>query len=120
MHMNIKAASFSCRYHGFQCRCIQEPIDCVPEDGYDVTMTCDNTEGAVDAECAYTKTIGTSFEEEVENNMGIDATIEAELRAQFYGVFGAALGVSHVTGYDWNQISTAAQSEVESFEVNKS
>jgi curli biogenesis system outer membrane secretion channel CsgG len=80
-------------------------------------MTCDNTGGIVDATCTYSKTIGTSFEDEVENSMGIDGTIEAEMKAQFFGIFGIQLGVSSTTGYNWNEISTAAQSEVESYEV---
>lgn len=42
-----------------QCRCEQDPVSCVPEDGYEVAMVCDNTGSTLEMDCSYTYTIGT-------------------------------------------------------------
>merc|ERR1711997_80559 len=50
-----------CYGHGprsIKCRCDQEPIICVPEDGYERVIQCDNTEGQTQLDCGYTKKIG--------------------------------------------------------------
>lgn len=38
-----------------KCRCDQEPIECVPEDGWETVIQCDNINGLTDFHCAYTK-----------------------------------------------------------------
>ena len=35
-------------FGSLKCRCQQEMIDCVPVDGYETILVCDNTDGIVD------------------------------------------------------------------------
>jgi hypothetical protein len=100
-----------CRYRGVQCRCIQDPVRCDPDDSFDVILSCDNINGISDATCTYSKTVGTSYSQEVEEGMMVHTSVEAELQLQFFNRFKTLLNVSHETGYDWNQVSTASQSE---------
>ncbi len=62
--------------------------------------------------------MGTTYSEEIEEGMTVDTSVEAELQFQFFGRFKTLLNVSHETGYDWNQISTASQNEAETIEVS--
>merc|ERR1719320_1528937 len=89
----------------WKCRCQQESIECDPEDGYDVVLICDNTMGLTTTTCSYSLTIGTQFSDSMSQGMSIDTTVEAELQAQFWGIFSGSLGVSETTGYDWTQTS---------------
>ena len=95
----------------WKCRCIQEPVQCQPEDRYEVVLVCDNTLGQVTTKCSYSQTVGTQFSESVEEGMSVDTTVEAEMAAQFFGMFSGGLGVSESTGYDWSSTSEAAKSE---------
>ena len=91
-----------------------------------MVLYCDNTDGLAEATCSYEKTIGTSYSSSISENMSIDRTIQAELTAQFFGLFSSSIGriiVSdtyhhHVvpgssvsTGYDWTQTSTETRHE---------
>jgi len=95
----------------YKCRCIQEPINCEPEDQYEVIISCDNLLGVTTAKCSYQHTIGTEFSESVSEGMSIDASIKAELELQFWEIFKANLGFSASTGYDWTHTSQATQNE---------
>jgi len=89
----------------FQCRCIQKPVTCVPEDRFVVVFSCDNTMGAFAKTCNYDGTIGTRYSDSLASDMRIDATIEEELTSQFFGLFSENLGFSLTTGYDWEHVS---------------
>jgi len=95
----------------FRCRCIQKRVDCEPEDAYEVVLWCDGRDAVVDTTCTYEKTVGTEFSMEVSEGMSIDKTIEAEMSAQFWGIFEARMGMSTTTGYDWGHVSTQTKSE---------
>ena len=95
----------------WKCRCVQEPVLCQPQDSYEVVLVCDNTQGVVTTKCTYAQTVGTVFSETVEEGMSVDTTVEAEMAAQFWGMFSGGLGVSQTTGYDWGRTSEAAKSE---------
>ena len=41
----------------------------------------------------------------------IDVSVEAELTAEFWGLFSSTLGTSVTTGYDWSHVSTETQSK---------
>jgi len=94
-----------------KCRCRQKKIDCEPSDGYEMVLYCDNTDGLAEATCSYEKTIGTSYSSSISENMSIDRTIQAELTAQFFGLFSSSIGASVSTGYDWTQTSTETRHE---------
>jgi len=49
--------------------------------------------------------------------MSIDETISEEMSEGFFGIFEAKIGVSVTTGYNWNEVSTEAQSETREFWV---
>ena len=95
----------------WKCRCVQEPVLCQPEDSYEVVLVCDNTQGLVTTKCSYSQTVGTQFSDSMEEGMSVDTTVEAEMAAQFWGMFSGGLGVSESTGYDWSRTSEAAKSE---------
>merc|ERR1719312_2051505 len=92
-------------------RCQQEPIECDPEDGFDVVLICDNTMGFTTTTCSYSLTIGTEFSDSLSEGMSIDTTVEAELQLQFWGLFSGGLGVSESTGYDWRHASDTTKSQ---------
>ena len=39
----------------YKCRCNMDPINCTPDDEYQVVVQCDNTESAEVTECNYIK-----------------------------------------------------------------
>ena len=39
------------------------------------------------------------------------------MHASFFDMFGADIGISETTGYDWTHVSTEAQSETNTFKV---
>merc|ERR1711915_1071441 len=61
--------------------------------------------------------IGTSWSTEMSEGMSIDETVSAEMSAGFFDIFETKLGVSVTTGYNWNEVSTEAQSETKEFSV---
>jgi len=93
----------------YKCRCIQQPVSCTPEDGWEVALYCDNTMGSVSTYCSYCKTIGTSYSSSLSASMSIDQTIEEELSAQFFDLFGSSIGISVTTGYNWEHVSSETQ-----------
>lgn len=99
------------------CRCEQQPLSCTPTDDYETVMTCDNSDGVVTAGCRYTKTIGTTFSEEVSESMSISASISVSMSASFFRRFSTTLETSVTTGYDWSEVSSSASSEEENYEV---
>lgn len=101
-----------------KCRCQQEPIICVPEDGWERIMQCDNSDGSTATTCKYKKTIGTTYSSEVQNSMSIDVTIEESLEASYFTLLSETLGISASTGYDWTLTSTETKSEEHSYEVD--
>merc|ERR1711884_603337 len=48
-HWGVSNGHMSNGPRSFKCRCIQEPINCQPDDGYDVVLVCDNLLGLADA-----------------------------------------------------------------------
>ena len=93
-------------------------IDCVPEDKYQVVMSCDATKATEDSECNYKKTVGTTFTQSYSTSMSVDVTVKYEMEAKFFDLFSEKLGVSISTGYDWSEVSSETVSEEEHFEIN--
>jgi len=104
-------------FSSFKCRCRQEPIICQPSDHYVTIMQCDNMDNDVEVTCSYTKTIGTTWTNDVTNSMSIDVTIKNAMSASFFEFFEAELGISGTTGYDWTHTSSEAKSDTEEFKV---
>ena len=113
---------------GWQCRCIQDPIQCEPEDGYEVDTTiqttkhlyhwhyqvilqCDNLDGQTTTKCSYSHTVGTEFSEEVSEGMSVDETVEYAMEASFWEIFKESMGVSISTGYDWGHVTSETRSD---------
>jgi len=101
-----------------KCRCEQDPITCVPEDGWERIMQCDNSDGSTITTCKYKKTIGTTYSTEVQNSMSIDLSIADSLEASYFTLFSETLSISASTGYDWTHTSSEAKSEEHSYEVD--
>ena len=95
----------------WKCRCVQEPVDCSPVDGWEVVLVCDNTLGLTSTTCSYSQTVGTQFSDSVSEGMSVDTTVKEEMSAQFWGLFSLGLGVSESTGYDWGHTSESTKSE---------
>ena len=64
-----------------------------------------------DTSCKYSKTIGTSYSSSISESMSVDSTVEASIKAEFFKLFSLTLGTSQTTGYKWESVSEAAQSE---------
>lgn len=92
-------------------------INCQPEDRFEVIFSCDNIGGQLDLDCTYTKTIGTSYSNEISDSMSIDTSIEVSLSASFWGLFESTLTTSVTTGYNWGSVSSETMSSQETFEV---
>ena len=72
---------------------------------------CDNTQGVAPTKCTYSHTIGTKFSDTLSEGMKVDITVEAELKAEFFDIFSADIGVSATTGYDWTHATDSTKSE---------
>ena len=94
---------------------------CTPKDKWVLIMECDNRNGAAEATCEYTKTVGTTFGTEKSkggsqsntNTQTSSFHAEVEVGAAGWGFsaavktsFGMELGTSSTTNVDWNSIST--------------
>merc|ERR1712038_667902 len=95
----------------FKCRCIQEPISCVPDDEYDVVLVCDNLLGQATTKCTYQQTIGTAFSESASQGMSVSGAVSNAIHAGLFRLFSEDLDISVTTGYDWTHVSEATQSE---------
>ncbi len=52
--------------------------------------------------------------------MSVDVTVSASMKASFWGIFEASLGVSATTGYDWTHATDVTMSEQVTVEVKAS
>merc|ERR1711860_44798 len=102
----------------YKCRCQQTPVTCIPTDGYEVVMWCDNTAGNASVSCSYEKSIGTSYSQSMSHSMSIDTSISTEMSVDFFRRFSATIGVSLSTGYNWESVSERTMSETETFIVS--
>jgi len=102
----------------YKCRCVQQPVTCVPEDGYTVVLTCDNTINTVSTFCSFFRSIGTAYEASMAESMNIDVTIAEEMTIQLFRLFSNTLGISVETGYNWEHTTSEVQSTVQSVEVD--
>merc|ERR1711872_263322 len=91
--------------------------DCVPSDDWETVASFDNSNSHLDSTFTYKYTIGTSWSHEMSEGMSIDATVSAEMSAAFWDIFEVKLGFSITTGYNWNEVSTEAKSEIQEFTV---
>lgn len=98
-------------FRSMECQCEQEPIDCDPSDEWNTVHSCDFSQSSTTGKCTYSKTIGTTWSNEVSESMSIDVTIESALSATFFRIFSTELSVSASTGYDWTRTSSQAKSE---------
>jgi len=95
----------------FLVDCRQQYPDCQPEDDWKTVTSLDNTQSDLPATFTYEYTIGTSWSHQMSDSMSISNSISAEVKAGFFDIFEASLGVSVTTGYNWSETSTAAKSE---------
>ncbi len=102
---------------GMMCRCQMRHFNCVPEDSFNVVLRCDATNAREDSECNYIKTVGTKYTQSFSESMSIDTTIKASMSANFFDIFGASIGVSVHTGYNWKETSTETMNDEEKFEI---
>lgn len=105
-------------FRSFHTECDMSYINCTPEDQFEVIFTCDAIGAVVDTECRYTKTIGTSFSEEISASMSIDTTIETSMSTSFFGLFESSIGISVSTGYNWGSVTTETTETQQTYEVS--
>jgi len=101
-------------FHSLRCRCDQEPIICEPTDSWQLIAECDNSGNPNRVKCPYKQTTGTKFDSTAQESMSIDPTIEEEMKARFFDMFGREVG--HTPIYDWTEISEQAKGEIQSFD----
>jgi len=95
--------------------CRQQYPDCQPEDSWKTVTSLDNTHSDLPATFTYKYTIGTSWSHEMSDSMDISTTISEEVKAGFFDIFEASIGVSVTTGYNWSETSSEAKSETKEF-----
>merc|ERR1711970_1597271 len=95
----------------FLVDCRQHYPDCQAEDSWKTVTSLDNTQSDLPATFTYKYTIGTSWSHQMSDSMDISTSISEEVKAGFFDIFEASLGVSVTTGYNWSETSTAAKSE---------
>jgi len=97
--------------------CKQHYPDCVPSDEWETVASFDNSNSDLPSTFTYKYIIGTSWSTQMSEGMHIDDTVSAEMKAGFFDIFETTIGVSVTTGYNWNEVSTEAQSETREFWV---
>jgi len=97
--------------------CRQHYPDCAPADNWETVASYDNSNSHLPSTFTYKYTIGTSWSTEMSEGMSIDETVSAEMSAGFFDIFEEKIGFSVTTGYNWNEVSTEAQSETKEFSV---
>merc|ERR1711942_214566 len=95
--------------------CKQQYPDCQPEDSWKTVASFDNTLSDLPSTFTYKYTIGTSWSSQMTESMSVDATISSEVKAGFFDIFEASIGMSVTTGYDWSETSSEAKSEIREF-----
>jgi len=95
--------------------CKQQYPDCQPEDSWKTVASFDNTQSDLPSTFTYKYTIGTSWSSQITESMSVDATISSEVKAGFFDIFEASIGMSVTTGYDWSETSSEAKSEIREF-----
>merc|ERR1719300_211838 len=89
----------------FKCRC-HYPINCVPEDGYEVILQYDNKKGKTPITLTYTKTIGISLSAEIQASFSVSNTKTSSISHRFWWIFFQHFTVtqtsSQTTTYDWS------------------
>ena len=109
--------TLSIRIAGYKCRCDMNPIDCSAYDQYAPVLECDALDAAIDVKCTYSKSVGTKYSQSVNESMSLDASIEEELKLQYYKRFYFGVGISVETGYDWTHVSSEAREYETTIEV---
>jgi len=108
--------------------CRQRFPNCAPEDGWETIATLDNTGSSVEVPFTFQQTIGTTWSNEVSENMHTSSRVEASISVNFFagfesGFFSAGGGVdmgssiSEETGMDWGSVSRQEKSETETYKV---
>jgi len=102
----------------FKCRC-HYPINCVPEDGYEVILQYDNRKGKTPITLTYTKTIGISLSVEVQKSFSVSNTKTSTISQRFWWIFSRTHTWSQTTTYDWSKkveadfnVTTSLASEI--------
>jgi len=85
----------------FKCRCYY-PINCVPEDGYEVILQYDNKKGKTPITLTYTKTIGISLSAEVQASFSVSNTKTSSISHRLWWRFSRTNTWSKTTTYDWS------------------
>jgi len=85
----------------FKCRC-HYPINCVPEDGYEVILQYDNKKGKTPITLTYTKTIGISLSVEVQKSFSVSNTSTSSISQRLFWIFSLTNTWSQKTTYDWS------------------
>lgn len=97
--------------------CKQKMPDCQPTDQWQTIDSFDNTQSDFEAEFTYSKTVGTTFSQEIQEHISISKRVEGEVSGGFWKIFGAGVGISKETGYDWTAVSKIAMSETTTTQV---
>merc|ERR1719378_2003804 len=85
----------------FKCRCYY-PINCVPEDGYEVILQYDNKKGKTPITLTYTKTIGISLSAEIQASFSVSNTSTSSISQRLFWIFSLTNTWSQTTTYDWS------------------
>jgi len=94
----------------YKCRCYY-PINCVPEDGYEVILQYDNKKGKTPITLTYKKTIGLSLSAEVQKSLTVSNTTTSSISRRFFRIFSLTNTWSSTTTYNW-RVKVAADFSV--------
>ncbi|CAL4143378.1 unnamed protein product [Meganyctiphanes norvegica] len=95
------------------CKCLFEPVDCIPVDNWDMIFSCNNKLGDDEITCKYTESHGITVGHGFTNGHGYSETISAEIGMRY-----ASVGGSLTTGYSWSESEEFSTTMTEGFEVD--
>jgi len=115
-------------FASYMMSCRQRFPNCAPEDGWETIATLDNTDSSVELPFTFQQTIGTTWSNEVSENMHTSSRVEESISGHFFsgfevGFFSAGGGVdtgsstSEETGMDWGSVSRQEKSETVTYIV---
>ncbi len=101
----------------FIVECEMSMPDCVPSDKWSSVANLDNTESSIPTKFTYEYQIGTEWSAELLQGFYGHISVTETLKQSFFKLFEVEDSVEFSTGYNWQETSTSAKGELQSFKV---
>ncbi len=91
----------------YKCQCVQELIECDPEDHYVDLASCTAGSETNGTECDYTVYVGTIYADESLVALAVSQGVAAEIKGGLAELYAMGIGVSEETDFNWISASDA-------------